>query len=122
MSAMADMSKAIAALSHQKPPNVRVDVAAPDMSGVAEALQNVADRPQPNITVHSPEVHVEPANVTFEQGAISTPEVRIEPPNVTVNVPKQPAAQVNLPEPRPMRREIKRDTDNNIIEIVEVPA
>ncbi len=99
-----------------------MQVDAPDMSGVAEAMQSLADKPQPNITVHSPEIHVEPATVTFEAGAISTPEVNVEPAQVTVNVPKQIAPQVNMPEPTPMKRKIKRDKDNNIIEITEVPA
>lgn len=122
MSAMGGISEALAGLAKQKPPTVRVDVAAPDMTGVAEALSSLADRPQPDINVTTPEIRVEPANVTFEAGAISTPEVRVEPTQITVNVPEQPAPQINFPEPKPMKREIKRDPDNNITEIVEVPA
>jgi HK97 family phage portal protein len=64
----------------------------------------------------------EPPQLNFNEGAFKFEVHPGEPPQVTVNVPKQPAPQINFPEPKPMRREIKRDPDNNITEIVEVPA
>jgi HK97 family phage portal protein len=120
---MRAMSEAIAGLAErpQQPIDVQVDVAAPDMTGVAEAMGALADRPQPpievtvepaEVNVTTPEVHVEPPNVTFTEGSITSPAVTVEPANVTVNVP----------EPRRTRKKIKRDGDNNITEITEEPV
>jgi phage FluMu protein Com len=73
-------------------PDVRVDVAAPDMSGVAEALVAVADRPQPDVNI--------PVTVTIPEQAA---------PEVTVNVPEQ----------KDRVKRIERDEDGHLIRIVE---
>jgi phage FluMu protein Com len=107
-------------------PDITVEVAAPDMTGVAEALTAVADRPNPAPEVHitTPDINIPATQVTFEKGAVQSPDISVQPANVTVNVPEQPAPVVNmsLPEPRPIHRKIKRDKDSNITEIVEEPA
>jgi hypothetical protein len=120
---MSAMSEAIAGLAErpQPPIDVQVDVAAPDMTGVAEAMGALADRPQPpievtvepaEVNVTTPDIHVEPPNITFAEGSITSPAVTVEPPNVTVNVPEQ----------RATRKKLKRDADNNITEITEEPV
>jgi HK97 family phage portal protein len=55
--------------------------------------------------------------------AIAELAARPQPiPQVTVHVPRQPAPQVHIAEPRATRKRIERDASNNITEIVEVPA
>jgi HK97 family phage portal protein len=83
-----------------KAPDVNVSVAAADLDGLTEAMQALADRPAPVVNVAPAEVTVESAQVT------------VEAPNVNIT----------MPEPRQITRQIKRDKDNNIIRIEEVPA
>jgi HK97 family phage portal protein len=72
--------------------NPEIHIDAPDMSEVAEAIAAIAERPQPEIRVDAP-ITVEPAQVT-----------------------------VNIPEQRPITREVKHNKDGKIIQIREVPA
>jgi HK97 family phage portal protein len=105
-------------------PDVQIEVAAPDMSGVAEALVAVADRPQPDIHVDGPAITVAAPDMSEVAGAITAiadrpqPEIRVEAP-ITVE-PAQ--VTVNVPEQRPITREIKHNKDGKIIQIREVPA
>lgn len=95
--------------------NIRNDVAAPDMTGVAEALTALADRPQPDITVNTPEVHVAPPSVTFEEGAITSPDITVKPATVTVNVPEQAPPVVNVNLPASGKKRVVRDKQDRII-------
>jgi phage FluMu protein Com len=96
-----------------------IQVAAPDMAPMTElaaSISEMANRPAPanEITVHPSEVHIDEGAIRVEMPPveIQPPAINVEAPNVTVNVPEQ----------RPMRREVKRDKANNIISIEEVPA
>jgi hypothetical protein len=86
-------------------------------------LTALLDRPPTVIHNHLPTV--EPAQVTFERGAVQVDapppaEVRIDAP-VTVNLPEQPAPEVtvNVPEQRDRVKRIERDDDGHLIRIVE---
>ena len=79
---------------------------------VVAALAEFASRPVP----------APPAPVfNFHEGAFKTEVAAAEPAQVTVNVPKQPAPVVNLPEPRPTTKTVKRGSDGSY-EVTEVPA
>jgi phage baseplate assembly protein gpV len=73
-----------------------------------EALEKASERPV-NVTVETPDVHVD-SPVHIHEGAVNAP--------ITVQHP-EPAP---VPEPRPMRRVVKRDKADRIIEVIEEPA
>jgi HK97 family phage portal protein len=92
---MSAMKEAIAGLANQKPPNVRVDVAAPDMSGFPEAMKAFAEKPPTEITFTSPPID---DSLTT---AITELRERIENPRV---------------------RRIERDADGRMVRLIEESA
>jgi HK97 family phage portal protein len=104
-------------------PDIHVDVAAADMSGMTEAIADLATRPQPapEITVNTPEITVPPAQVNFAEGSIQSPDVIVHPANVTVTVPEQkaPVVNVSMPEPRKVKRTLTRDKNGRITGVAE---
>jgi HK97 family phage portal protein len=73
-----------------------------------EALEKASERPV-NVTVETPDVHVD-SPVHIHEGAVNAP--------VTVQQP-QP---LPVAAPQPMRRVVKRDKADRIIEVIEEPA
>jgi HK97 family phage portal protein len=73
-----------------------------------QALEKASERPV-NVTVETPDVHVD-SPVHIHEGAVNAP--------VTVQQP-QP---LPVAAPQPMRRVVKRDKADRIIEVIEEPA
>jgi HK97 family phage portal protein len=122
-----------AAVGREQPNNITVNppsihfetgafrIAATDLSPMAElagSITELAARPAP-----VNEITVQPADVHIDEGAVRvefTPSpVTVEAPHITV---EPPVVNVNVPEQRPMRKQIGRDPEGNILSITEEPA
>jgi len=100
-------------------------VPTPDIYVTVEpSIVHVEPMPAPVVNVAPAQVNVPPAQV----------EVSVPPAEVTVNVPEQPAPEVNLsieptpvtvnvevPEQKPVRREVIRDERDRIVAVEETP-
>lgn len=91
------------------PVNVTVNIPEPRLT---------VDVPQPQVTVKvpAPRVEVHLPEPPPPQVVVNVPEPRVE-----VHVPEFPPVQVVLPEPRAVRKRVKRNKSGEISEIIEEP-
>jgi phage baseplate assembly protein gpV len=81
--------------------------------------------PAPVVNVPAPIVNVNveptPVNVEAPNVNVEAPNVNVESPTVNVAAPAAPDVVVNVETPRTKHR-VKRDSNGNIIEVIEEPA